>query len=111
MPGSSFREPLELLERFRVLVLRHQRLRQAVPMARIVRIFLDGFAICVLGLGVFLRLRIRIAEQVINFRRGRIVRGIRQNLHGLLGTPFVHQKLAQLFQCRPIFRVALQQAT
>ena len=59
--------------------------------------FLHGFAVCS-SPWIILRLRISVAQQIVNFRRRRLPSRVRQQLHRLLRTAFVHQQLAQLFQ-------------
>ena len=61
----QLRQLVELLERFRVFIFRHQRLRQSVAMAWILRIRGNGLAVGLFRLGVILRLRIRVAQQVV----------------------------------------------
>ena len=54
------------LERFSILILRHQRLRQPVLMAGIVRISFDGFAVGIFRFGEIFILRIRVAEKIVD---------------------------------------------
>jgi len=104
----DFGKLLELFERFGVLILFHQRLREPVQMSWIVGIFISRFAVGLFRPGIILGLGVGVAEEVVHFGRRRTSGGVGENLHRLLRAAFVDQELAQLFERRAITRIAAQ---
>ncbi len=107
--GFQLRQLLELRQRFGVLILGEQRLRETVAMAGIVRIELDGLAVGIFGLGIVFRLRVGIAQQIVDIGRGGIAGRARQQIDRFLRAAFVDQQLAQLFERGAVVRLALDQ--
>ena len=94
-----------MLQRFGIFVLRHQCLRQTVNVRRVVRVLLHGLAVGRFGFRVFFRLRIRVAQQIVDVRRSRFPGRLGQQRYGFLGAPFINQKLAQLLERCSIARI------
>ena len=92
------------------LVLRQQRLRQAVAMAGIVGIPVHRLLVGLLRFRVILLLRIGVAQQIIDVGRGRIARGFLEQVDGVLRAAFVDQKLAELLKSGSVVGIVLQDA-
>ncbi len=106
--GLKLYEFLILFERVGILVLLHQGFGQAVPVARVVRIDRDCFAVRVFGFCIVLRLGIRAAQKIVSIGGRRILGRLRQQTDGLLRPALVDQKLAQLFERGAVLRILLQ---